>query len=321
MTDHKFSIIVPVYNASLYLAECIESIINQTYKEYELILINDGSTDDSGIICDRFSLVDKRIRTYHISNNGVSFARNLGIEKATGDFILFVDADDYLKTTCLAKYAECFDMDIVWQGMIEFCETGLLNEIHLENRKAVQKDEQYIIFQQLYENHLFGFTWSKMFRRSIIDKYGIRFKHNVTVQEDELFTLEYIKYIRNCATINNIGYCYRNVCNSLSHRYWDPYKLFIALSYKNSLIDENGFSKLFYTLLKKSFEEQYQYILYNICEYNLYNYRKRIEILSCIYSQHLNESFFIINPLITEIVYCARYYIRKAKSVIRKFIR
>ena len=91
------SIIVPIYNVELYLEKCIESIINQTYKDIEVILINDGSTDKSGIICDKYAKIDDRIIVLHKENGGVSSARNKGLDIAKGDYIAFVDPDDYIE--------------------------------------------------------------------------------------------------------------------------------------------------------------------------------------------------------------------------------
>ena len=92
----EISIIVPVYNVEKYLSQCIESIINQNYKNIEIILVNDGSTDKSGDICDSYSLKDNRIKVIHKKNEGVSIARNTGLKVATGEYIAFVDGDDFV---------------------------------------------------------------------------------------------------------------------------------------------------------------------------------------------------------------------------------
>ena len=101
----KISIIVPVYNVELYLEKCIESIINQTYTNIEIILVDDGATDSSGNICDLYSKKDSRIKVIHKRNGGLSDARNVGIEKAVGQYLMFVDSDDYIdKTMCEKLY-------------------------------------------------------------------------------------------------------------------------------------------------------------------------------------------------------------------------
>ena len=95
------SIIIPVYNAASYLDKCIESILHQKYKDFELLLINDGSTDNSGDICDAFALKDNRISVFHQQNQGVSAARNLGIEQAKGEWLQFIDSDDWIENDFL----------------------------------------------------------------------------------------------------------------------------------------------------------------------------------------------------------------------------
>lgn len=98
------SVIVPVYNQSRYLARCIDSILNQSYDDFELLLINDGSIDDSGTICEKYKLQDKRVKVYHQTNKGVSAARNHGLRVASGEWITFVDSDDYIKSHYLSNF-------------------------------------------------------------------------------------------------------------------------------------------------------------------------------------------------------------------------
>ncbi len=95
----EISIIIPIYNSEKYIEQCINSILNQTFKNFELILINDGSTDNSRVICERYENKDKRIKLFNIGNRGVSSARNLGIENSRGKYIMFCDSDDYVKNT------------------------------------------------------------------------------------------------------------------------------------------------------------------------------------------------------------------------------
>ena len=101
LIDGLISIIVPVYNAERYLGHCLESIIGQTYKKIEIILLDDGSTDNSGKICDEYALKDNRVKVFHTENKGPSAARNKGIENSNGEFIFFVDADDFIKSNAL----------------------------------------------------------------------------------------------------------------------------------------------------------------------------------------------------------------------------
>ena len=121
MTDTKISIVIPVFNASQYIAETVESVISQTYTNWELILVNDGSLDDSGIICDRLSEKDERIRVFHQENSGVSTARNKGIELAKGEWIVFIDSDDYVDRNMLeVMLSNSKNMDLVVCPLKEF---------------------------------------------------------------------------------------------------------------------------------------------------------------------------------------------------------
>lgn len=107
----RISIIVPVYNAERYLHKCIDSILNQTYNDIELLLINDGSTDLSGVICDEYAQNDNRIRVLHKENSGVSATRNIGLDNITGEYVTFIDADDWIETSMLNDVYEKIKAD------------------------------------------------------------------------------------------------------------------------------------------------------------------------------------------------------------------
>lgn len=112
----KISIIIPVYNVEKYLATCLDSVINQTYKNLEILLIDDGSTDSSGLICEQYSKKDTRIKTIHKKNGGLSDARNVGISYASGDYISFIDSDDFIDIntfTILNQYIKQYNADII----------------------------------------------------------------------------------------------------------------------------------------------------------------------------------------------------------------
>ena len=119
--NHKISIVVPLYNVENYLSRCIDSILCQKCSDFELLLVDDGSQDRSGQICDEYALKDNRIRVYHKKNGGVSSARNLGLEKANGEWICFVDADDYVKPDFLSSIQQYLEDDIDlmhWEGVL-----------------------------------------------------------------------------------------------------------------------------------------------------------------------------------------------------------
>ena len=128
------SIVIPVYNTAQYLPRCIESVLNQSFRDFELLLVDDGSTDGSGDICDRYENKDNRIRVFHKKNGGVSSARNLGIVNAFGEWLLFVDSDDEILPNALQTLVDCIsdDVDSVLGGIVEVNENG--DEWALETR-------------------------------------------------------------------------------------------------------------------------------------------------------------------------------------------
>lgn len=126
------SVVVPVYNSSLYLERCIDSILNQSYGDFELLLIDDGSTDDSGTICDKYSLQDKRVKAFHQTNKGVSAARNHGLRVSNGEWITFIDSDAYIEPDYLANFnpSSLTKSDLAIQGIITTDQIGqIINRI------------------------------------------------------------------------------------------------------------------------------------------------------------------------------------------------
>lgn len=200
------SVIVPIYNVEKYLKKCVDSIINQTYRNLEIILVDDGSTDYSGIICDKYLEIDTRIKVIHLKNSGVSSARNKGIEAASGDYIIFCDSDDYIKETL------CEDLkNIILDNKNSFVICGY--EIHNERLKKRYKilfdynQEKSFLknkeFFELYEKNLFNYPWNKIFDKNIILKNNIRFDTTLSLGEDMLFNLEYLSYIKEDIVIIN----------------------------------------------------------------------------------------------------------------------
>ena len=204
----KISIIVPVYNVENYINRCIESVIFQNYSDYELILIDDGSTDNSGIICDNYSKQYDNIISVHKDNHGVSSARNVGLSIAKGKYITFLDADDFLNCDFLKEIIK-YKTDFV-------CQTAnILDERGVLLYKAKYENEFYynrkIICQNIKEILLSGrLNWAhcKLYDSSIIKKHNIKFDETINFGEDTLFTIEYIKHINSLAIDNNANYNY-----------------------------------------------------------------------------------------------------------------
>lgn len=203
-----FSIIVPVYNAGPFLERCISSILNQTYQEFELLLINDGSTDSSGIICDAYAQYDCRIRVFHKSNGGVSSARNLGLNHARGEWIVFCDSDDWVLPEWLKNFNDNIRLtDFVCQG-IRF------DHALTENTSSyIDVGINYIggipdFLDKMLEVGIVGYTFNKSFKNRIIKENYIRFDTRFNFREDEDFVLKYMAYSNSVIAVENVGYHY-----------------------------------------------------------------------------------------------------------------
>lgn len=219
----KISIIIPVYNVEKYLPTCIESILNQSYKDFEIILINDGSTDKSGMICDKYAHIDSRIKVFHKKNEGVSTARNLGLDHAIGEYICFIDSDDWLPSDYLeiilndAKIA-----DLTFWGLKLQYPDNLQTEYRPLDKFVIGKKEvedclAYLKFNNQRFEYL-GYTVNKLFKSCIIKEYHIRFIENLSLREDEIFTLSYAKHIHSLRVKSSPLYNYRILNTGLTNR-------------------------------------------------------------------------------------------------------
>lgn len=203
------SIIVPVYNAEKCLRQCLDSIIQQTYTDWQLILVNDGSTDGSAYICNEYEQIDRRIMALHQSNKGVSSARNTGIEKAQGEFLCFVDADDWLEETFLADFRiDSVEADFYISGCF-FNISGKAYSYMKYNTtycSSVNDIRDEFLLQNLKMN---GYPWGKLFRRSIIHQNTLRFNEKMFIHEDHLFILQYFLLAQSVYITEHIAYQYR----------------------------------------------------------------------------------------------------------------
>ena len=216
----QISIIIPVYNAEECLCKCLQSIESQTFQNFEVILINDGSTDYSFEVCKDFANKDKRITVVTQTNSGASSARNRGIEIAKGEWLTFIDADDYVEN----NYLECLCKNIgdtktlIIQGLKQVNSTGEeIKKIEFEYSTHCGGEVQKVFDdKEIFE---YGYTVAKLYNREIIDKHGIRFNEHISYSEDLLFMLEYILRCKNITFINGANYNYVTGTSSLSQRY------------------------------------------------------------------------------------------------------
>ena len=231
MNTSKISIIVPVYNVEKYISQCLDSLLAQTMNDIEIILIDDGSTDSSGTICNTFAQKDARIKVIHQDNTGASESRNVALNIAKGEFVMFVDSDDWIESDMcenLYALAEEYNSDFAFCAHFdEWSDGRKIKAVFDEDIKIFNRDE---IVEQLLKGVL-GLTGkalknpekidalvnicSKLFRRSIIENHNIRFKSlNTVPSEIQLFCLQFFIHIEKAAYIKKPYYHYRK--NNLS---------------------------------------------------------------------------------------------------------
>lgn len=201
------SIIVPVYNCEAYLEQCLRSIADQGYPNFEVLLINDGSTDRSGEMCDAFVARDTRFRVAHKANGGVSSARNLALDQIHGDHVVFIDADDYVESTFLEKLLKAIeDRDVVACAYDRVRPDG--------SQPFALGPTGPIALETLYEHTLCtqwigGGCCNKIFRADLIREMGLRFDTRIAVGEDMLFLVQYYQRCRSAAYVGDVLYHYR----------------------------------------------------------------------------------------------------------------
>ena len=207
MIEPLVSVIVPVYNVEKYLEKCVNSLLQQTYKNIEIILVNDGSTDESGKMCDNLAQEDDRIKVFHKKNGGLSDARNYGVERATGEYIGFVDSDDYIEEDMYEKLykaiqrsqadmAEC-SMTRIYKNYSEKFYRGDNFQIDLD-------DEAYV--REYIDNvRLYGSAWCKLLKKEIAEK--VKFPVG-KIYEDCFYTLDLVKYLKKVTVISDSLYNY-----------------------------------------------------------------------------------------------------------------
>lgn len=217
------SVIVPVYNVKRYLPRCIESILRQSYKQLEILLVDDGSTDGSGAICDRYAAKDERIRVVHKRNEGVSSARNTGLELSTGQYVMFVDSDDWLALRAIETLYQR-----ITEGHADLAVGDLENVDSIRRSKSKSKCPSGVFHLGDPEGFLRFFitkiNWrgpcAKLFRAEIIRLHQLKFPLGVTDGEDTIFVLSYLKQIRSVSHCDRIVYFYnRLVGDSAALRY------------------------------------------------------------------------------------------------------
>lgn len=219
-TNIKFSIIIPVYNVEQFLSESINSVLDQNYNNYEMILVNDGSSDNSGDICDKYMATDGRIKVIHQMNKGLSVARNTGIKNATGQYIIFLDSDDYWKSQdILAEINDrltATDSDVLSFDYIKFTE-GHFEKSYFETVNCTPlENEDFTLKYQIDRGVWIACAWNKVIKKSLFDKFDLYFREGIT-SEDIDWCLRLALSAQKFDYINKVVVCYRQRESSISN--------------------------------------------------------------------------------------------------------
>ena len=228
-----FSVIVPVYNAERTISKTIESILCQNFNDFELILVNDGSKDNSLNICLSYASKDQRIKVLDYPNGGVACARNRGLSQAKGDRICFVDADDLVLPDWLLNYSLNIDFDLMIMGHIAISDTGKM-EIAEDDGTFVE-DKFIKGIEMVSKTGRLNMPWNKCYKRSIIKDNNLEFLLGCDLFEDLIFTLQYIQVAKSLRLISYCGYEYLQFNSVLTRKYNEPEKF---LSWINIIMDE-----------------------------------------------------------------------------------
>ena len=225
------SIIVPIYNVDSYLRKCFDSIISQTYSDFELILVDDGSTDDSPKICDEYARKDDRIIVIHKKNGGVSSARNAGLNVAKGEYIGFIDPDDYIVSEmyeCMVNAIEKYKSDMVVCGYDYIDENGNVTRPYKVKNDEKLTHKQFVSMQFDMPPTVRHVVWNKLFRNKLFK--GISFPENIHSSEDVYVLCSYVKKISDCVFIHKP--LYKNLVRNGSATHGGLSVESLALSFK-----------------------------------------------------------------------------------------
>lgn len=213
------SIIVPIYNSEATLHRCLDSVLKQTYKDYELFLVDDGSTDGSGKICDEYAAMDSRIRVIHKENSGVSNSRNLAIDRARGRYLQFLDSDDWLSpeaTSMLVDMAVKYDCDLVVSDFYRVIDDRLSHKGDIPEDGLITREDYADYMLEKPADFYYGVLWNKLFRRELVEEHHLRMNPEISWCEDFMFNLDYIRYTKWIYVLRAPIYYYVKTKHSLS---------------------------------------------------------------------------------------------------------
>ena len=313
------SVIIPVYNGEKYIHVCIDSVLKQSFSDFEILLIDDGSTDNSGQICENYAEKDKRIRVFHIANSGVSKARNIGIEKAYGIYGVFVDCDDWIGSNYLQELYDC----TFWVPKHEFLVISGYTKFDFYNHSVYSRhkvkeigafffaNEKDILSSSRLDFVRFNFVWGKLFVLNIVKKLNIHFDERIYFLEDLVFCMEYLKHVNTLCLSENTDYYYRvNNPKSMSfHSYSAEDEYYTYKELNRLVIDLAKTHSLTNEYLDGLVRASEQYLL-RVCRSLYYkpyrlNIKNRINKLKTFFSKkEYNRIVTKRNGSIVDILFC-----------------
>lgn len=305
----KLSVIIPVYNCELQITKCIESIISQTYENLEIIIVDDGSKDQSGKICDQLKENDDRIVVIHQKNSGVSEARNTGLKVCTGELITFVDADDYLmESSIYEKTIHILNeekVDLVgWLWQYEMGDTFVVSKDSIHGVKyGISNRDEFLslLYKGNYPNGLVVSVYNKIYRRDIISREMFKYK----IYEDDDWSIRVLLKNKSIYLINDFGYVYTENTDSLTHQKFTSKNLKFLdvlknrqslLSYNKKLLDQT--IKLYCEIYIEYYYKSKKYKLDFPSDKNTFKRYKQMNNLSL--KTRLRFSLFSTSPLLYE---------------------
>ena len=249
----KVSIIVPVYNAEQTLRRCVDSVLSQTYTDFELLLVDDGSRDSSAAICDDYAARDSRVRVIHKPNSGVSDTRNQGLSQARGTYLQFLDSDDWITpdaTSSLVRAAESAQCDLVVSDFYRVVGERVSQKGDIDDDGVMTREEYAAHMMENPADFYYGVLWNKLYRRSIVEAHHLRMDPEISWCEDFMFNLEYIRYAETFRALQVPIYYYVKTKGSLANQ-----SLTISKTVKMKLMVFEYYQRFFKSVLD---EEEYE---------------------------------------------------------------
>lgn len=213
------SVIMPVYNVEDTVVKAIDSVLNQTMKELELILVNDGSTDNSGQICDEYAAKDTRIRVIHKENGGLSSARNAGLNKASGKYVTFIDSDDYLETHIYEQFNAHYKKETIDLFFFNICRIRNNRKVILQSKNIQLHDSEEIIETLFDYKGVDFYAWNKIYRKELFSE--VRYPEG-RLYEDIIPSYEVAKKSNNAVVTDQVGYYYIDNVTSIVNSQFNP---------------------------------------------------------------------------------------------------